>query len=79
METNQVAELQELAHRKNDALMVTLWWVKGTLDTYVEVIDLKEQPPRVTEIPVRPPASPNDVFNHPFRYLADAPTLELSE
>lgn len=70
-------ELKELAHRCGDNLMVTLWWVRGTLDTYVEVIDLKTEPPTVHEIPVHPPASANEVFKHPFRYIADAPTIEI--
>lgn len=79
METKPIVELTELAQRKGDGLLVTLWWVKDTLDTYVEVVDLKTQPPTVTEIPVHAPASPNDVFTHPFRYIPDAPTVELSE
>lgn len=77
METKPIVELTELNQRRADAMLVTLWWVKGTLETYVEVVDLKTQPPTVTEIPVHPPATPNDVFMHPFRYIADAPTVEL--
>jgi hypothetical protein len=56
---------------------VTLWWVKGTLDTYVEIVDLKTQPPTVTEVPVLAPATPNEVYQHPFRYIVDQPTAEL--
>lgn len=78
METEPLAELKELASRKGDSLLVTLWWVKGTLDTYVEIVDLKTQPPTVTEVPVVAPATPNEVYNHPFRYIPDAPTVELS-
>lgn len=77
MEKKLQPELKELAHRKADAHLITLWWVRGTLDTYVEVIDTEQQPPVVYELPVRPPASPNDVFKHPFAYMADAPTEEL--
>lgn len=79
MDKEPLVELVELGQRRGDSMLVTLWWVKGTLDTYVELVDLKTQPPSVTEIPVQAPASPNDVFNHPFRYIPDAPTLELSE
>lgn len=61
-------ELKNLAQRRSDGQLVTLWWVKGTLDTYVEVVDLDKQPPAVTEVPVVPPATPNDVFLHPFAY-----------
>lgn len=63
-------ELTELAQRRGNGLLVTLWWVKGTLDTYVEVVDLKEQPPTVLEIPVQRGANPNDVFTHPYRFIA---------
>jgi hypothetical protein len=77
MEREPLVELTELAQRRGDSMLVTLWWVKGTLETYVEVVDLKTQPPTVTEVPVQPPTSPNEVFTHPFRYMADSPTVEL--
>lgn len=63
------AELKELAQRRTDALLITLWWVKGTMDTYVEIVDLDKQPPAVTEVPVVPPATPNEVFKHPFAHI----------
>jgi hypothetical protein len=78
MDKEPLVELVELDQRRGDSMLVTLWWVKNTLETYVELVDLKTQPPSVTEIPVQPPASPNDVFNHPFRYIPDSPTVELS-
>lgn len=62
-------ESKELAIRKNDGLTVTLWWVKNTLATYVTVLDTKVEPPVEHMIDVVPPAKPNDVFEHPFRYL----------
>lgn len=77
METKPIVELTELDQRRGDSMLVTLWWVKGTLETYVEVVDLKTQPPTVTEVPVHAPATPNEVFMHPFRYMADSPTVEL--
>lgn len=77
MEREPLVELTELDSRKGDGLLVTLWWVKGTLDTYVEIVDLKTQPPTVTEVPVLAPATPNEVYAHPFRYIADQPTVEL--
>jgi hypothetical protein len=63
MEREPLVELTELDSRKGDGLLVTLWWVKGTLDTYVEIVDLKTQPPTVTEVPVLAPATPNEVYN----------------
>lgn len=70
METqNQHApELVELDQRRADRMLITLWWVKDTLHTYVEVVDLKTEPPTVTEIPVEAPATAHQVFEHPFRY-----------
>lgn len=70
--TNELAELHELDQRRGDSMLVTLWWVKNTLHTYVEVVDLKTQPPTVTEIPVLEGQSAGDVFNHPYRYTENA-------
>lgn len=61
--------VKELARRHNDKLTVTLWWIQGTMDTYVSVEDDKSVPPQVHRIDVVPPATPNDVFNHPFSYM----------
>lgn len=75
METHvptELAELKELDTRKGDGMLVTLWWVKNTLHTYVEVVDLKTQPPTVTEIPVLDGQSAADVFKHPFAYTDNA-------
>lgn len=64
----EFAELKELDKRRTGALAITLWWLKGTQHTYVEVIDMDAQPPSVTEIPVLEGQSAADVFNHPFAY-----------
>jgi len=62
-------ESKELATRRTDGLLVTLWWVKNTIDTYVTVLDIKQEPPVEHTIDVAPGVSPNEVFEHPFRYL----------
>lgn len=67
----ELVELTELDQRRADGQLITLWWVKNTLHTYVEVVDLKTQPPTVTEIPVVPPATAHEVFAHPFRHLPE--------
>lgn len=71
--TPELAELKELDRRRTGALAITLWWVKGTQHTYVEVIDMDAQPPTVTELPVVPPATAADVFNHPYAHGYEAP------
>lgn len=70
--TPEIVELTELDRRKAGALAITLWWVKGTGHTYVEVIDMDQQPPSVTEIPVLEGQSANHVFNHPYAYAENA-------
>jgi hypothetical protein len=50
-QNQELAELKELDRRRAGALAITLWWVKGTQHTYVEVIDMDAVPPTVTEIP----------------------------
>lgn len=66
---NKEPILTELDRRSNDGYMVALWWVQGTLDTFVEVIDTHTEPPTVHEIPVVAPATPAEVYNHPFRFI----------
>lgn len=66
--SEQIETIEELASRHSDKLTVTLWWVKGTIDTFVEVVDAKTEPPTLERIPVPIGSSPNDVFNHPYAY-----------
>lgn len=76
METLPVEELlkvRELASRQNDGLTVTLWWVHGTMDTYVTLEDFRgvehgEEPARYS-IDVPEDVKANEVFEHPFSYL----------
>lgn len=70
--TQELAELKELDKRRAGALAITLWWLKGTQHTYVEVIDMDQQPPTVTEIPVLPGQNAAHVFNHPHAYAENA-------
>ena len=72
VDTSEFVELQELDQRRSDEHIITLWWVKNTLHTYVEVMNMKTTPPTMTEIPVVAPATAADVFNHPFAHLDDA-------
>ena len=67
---NELSEVVKLSDRFNDRLEVSLWWVRGTIDTYVEVTDYRTEPPSNTIVPVPEGTSPNDVFNHPFAYPA---------
>jgi hypothetical protein len=60
--------VRELSQRHNDKLEITLYWVSGTLDTYVELIDNKVNPPLKEIIEVPEGVSPDDVFHHPFYY-----------
>jgi hypothetical protein len=67
-QNQELAELKELDRRRAGALAITLWWVKGTQHTYVEVIDMDAVPPTVTEIPVLEGQKAAEVFNHPMYY-----------
>lgn len=64
----QVNAVYELNRRQNNGLEVILWWVHGTLDTYVEVTDVLENNHFILDIPEGHTA--NDVFYHPFAYKA---------
>lgn len=67
METEkQTIEAIELDQRQANALTVTLWWVRDTLDTYVTVLDRNEG--QTAFIPVPEGVAPNQVFTHPFAY-----------
>lgn len=57
-------ESVELDQRTNDKLTVTLWWVKGTIETYVTVDDDGNH----SVIPVPEGISPHEVYYHPFSY-----------
>jgi len=52
---------------------ITLWWVRGTIHTFVTIDDCRElesgqREPR--QIVVTPEGeSPNQVFKHPFAYI----------
>lgn len=56
----------DLSDRKSDGMTVILWWVKGTLETYVTVDDAREGV--FTVHPTPEGASANDVFYHPNGY-----------
>lgn len=65
----------ELNTRRTNGLEVILWWVSGTLETYVEVNDNYEDSHFILAIPEGHNAS--DVFHHPFAYKAAAEREEL--
>jgi hypothetical protein len=62
-------ETKELAQRKTDALTITLWWVRGTMDTFVTVLDTDQQPPVEYCIDVRQGQLPHEVYQHALAYL----------
>lgn len=66
---NNLLETKELDQRKSDRLTVTLWWVKGTMDTFVTVLDTNSTPPVEHHIEVPDGTMPHDVYEHPFAYL----------
>lgn len=72
----QLSEVVALRDRFSDRLEVTLWWVRDTLETFVEVTDYKTEPPTNTIVPVPEGTSANMVFDHPFAY---APKLAVGE
>ena len=57
---------QELSTRKSDGITTSLWWKPGTSETYVTVTDDKLG--EAFTVSVEAPATPNDVFNHPYAY-----------
>jgi hypothetical protein len=68
----EAAPTIDLSERKSDAMVVILWWVKDTLETYVTVDDTAKTG-NYHVIPTPPGVSANDVFYHPFAYPEMAP------
>lgn len=66
---NELLETKELDQRQADKLTVTLWWVKGTMDTFVTVLDTRTTPPEEFHIDVPKGVLPHAVFQHPFAYM----------
>lgn len=60
---------QELAQRAFDGLDVRLHWEVGTINTAVEVLDGRTGSHFIVDTPGG--ISPNEVFMHPFAYLAN--------
>jgi len=67
MEQRELLETKELDQRRTDKYTVTLWWVKGTIDTFVTVTDYDAQEETVIDIPQD--KMPHEVYNHPFAYM----------
>lgn len=59
----------ELDSRRSEKLTITLWWVRGTIDTYVTIADLELGSLDVVGVPAG--VGPNQVYNHPFAYQRD--------
>lgn len=64
---NELLETKELDSRRVDRLKVTLWWVKGTMDTFVTVTDFDAQEETVIDIPED--KKPHEVYNHAMAYM----------
>lgn len=65
--TTTITRAQELAHRRNDGIDVSLLWRKQTGELTVSVCD--ERTGNVFELRARP-ENALDVFNHPYAYAA---------
>lgn len=64
-------EVLELDSRQNDKVRIALWWVKGTLDTYVTVTDYENQIEVVVDVPKG--ELPHAVYQHAMAYLPALP------
>lgn len=64
-----IAQAIVLSERVTDKLAVTLWWLKGTLDTFVTVDDNSVEPPAHHLVEVPEGINPNRVFRAPFAYM----------
>lgn len=69
----ELFETKELDSRKANKLTVTLWWVKGTMDTFVTVLDTEPDPPVEHVIDVPKGILPHAVYKHPMAYLPQDP------
>lgn len=68
-EPQEPIPVYELDRRQGDGLTVILWWLEGTMSTFVEVEDLKDDQHFIVETPEGAKAA--DVFHHPYAYLAN--------
>lgn len=66
---NELLETKELDQRKSDRLTVTLWWVKGTMETFVTVLDTRSTPPVEHHIDTPEGIEPHEVYAHPFAFI----------
>lgn len=73
MVDHKLHETKELDRRQNDGLTVTLWWVTNTMETFVTVLDTKEQPPVEHHIEIPKGVLPHTVYQHPMIYLPEEP------
>lgn len=60
-------ETKELDQRQSDKYTITLWWVIGTIDTFVTVADYDAHEETVIDIPEG--KLPHEIYNHPFAYM----------
>lgn len=72
----ELAEAVILSTRFGNKLDVTLWWVRGTLDTFVTLDDYRTEPPTHHFLEVPADTNPNRVFYHPFVFINNGPTDE---
>lgn len=63
----EVPQVFEINRREGDGLTVVLWWVHGTMDTFVQVEDVRGDDFMV-QVPDGVAAC--EVFKHPFAYKA---------
>lgn len=66
---HELLETKELDSRRNCGLTITLWWVKNTMQTFVTVLDVNQNPPVEHYIEVPEGANPHDIFYHPMGFL----------
>lgn len=66
-------ETIDLDSRRTGAFTITLWWVKNTLDTFVTVLDVDQEPPVEHWIDVPKGVLPHHVYNHALAYIPQEP------
>lgn len=75
---SELITVRELAQRQSDKLLITLWWIENSMETYVTVEDQKTQPPEKHTIIVPNPNLALHRFYHPLPHIGEkAPKRNL--
>lgn len=66
---SELLTVRELAQRQSDKLLVTLWWITNSMETYVTVEDFGTNPPEKHMINVPSPHLALHRFYHPLSHI----------